>query len=91
MFFRKMKEMQSLINSRTKALKEAEKKIKRLEATHTDLREEIEYEHLENYKHHKALLEIEKEINKQNYNSIDNLKNRIRTILKNELDVGKTY
>lgn len=89
--FRKIKELQSLLNARTKALENAENKIKRLEESQKNLRYEIEEEHLENYKQHKQLLAIEKLLKEQDYNSIVNLKNRIKTILKNELDVGKTY
>ena len=56
------------------------------------LREEIEYEHLENYKNHRKLLDIEKLMKEQDYNSAINLKNKIRTILnRKELDVSKTY
>ena len=79
--FRKTKELQSLVNASRSALKEAEKKIKRLEASQKDLRSEIEDEHLENYKHHRKLLEIEKLLQEQDYNSIENLKNKIITIL----------
>jgi hypothetical protein len=84
--FRKTKELQSLVNASRSALKEAEKKIKRLEASQKDLKSEIEDEHLENYKQHRKLLEIEKLLQEQDYNSIENLKNKIRTILnKKEL------
>lgn len=84
--FRKTKELQSLVNASRKSLKEAESKIERLEMSQKDLRSEIEDEHLENYKHHRKLLEIEKLLQEQDYNSIENLKNKIRTILnKKEL------
>lgn len=47
---------------------------------------EIEDEHLENYKHHRKLLAIEKLLQEQDYNNTENLKNKIRTILnKKEL------
>ena len=51
---------------------------------------EIEYEHLENYNHHQKLLAIDKLLKQQDYNSIENLKNKIRTILNNELSNNKT-
>lgn len=68
--FKKIKELQSLVDESRKALKEAE----------------IEDEHLENYKHHRKLLAIEKLLQEQDYNNTENLKNKIRTILnKKEL------
>lgn len=84
--FRRIKELQSLVEARTKSLKEAENRVKKLEASQKDLRAEIEDEHLENYKNHKKLLAIENLLKEQDYNSIENLKNKIRTILnKKEL------
>lgn len=84
--FKKIKELQSLVDESRKALKEAERKVERLEISQKSLRAEIEDEHLENYKHHRKLLEIEKLLQEQDYNSIENLKNKIRTILnKKEL------
>lgn len=68
--FKKIKELQSLVDESRKALKEAERKD----------------EHLENYKHHRKLLAIEKLLQEQDYNNTENLKNKIRTILnKKEL------
>lgn len=91
MFNRKTKELQSLLEARTEALKRAERKIEKQEETIKDLRYEIQEEHLENYRHHRKLLAVDKAIKEQNFNSIDNLKNKIRTILdKKELDrLGK--
>ena len=86
--FKRNKELQSLVDSRTRALENAENKIGELEQVHKDLRTEIEYEHLENYRNHRKLLEIERLLKQQDYNSIDNLKNKIRTILnKKELSI----
>lgn len=88
--FRRNKELQSLLESRTNALKNAERKIEELEEVHHDLRCEIEYEHLENYNNHKKLLEIERLIRQQDFNSIDNLKNKIKTIL-NKKELSTDY
>ena len=44
------------------------------------------FEFLENDKHHRKLLAIEKLLQEQDYNNTENLKNKIRTILnKKEL------
>ena len=84
--FRRIKELQSLVEARTKSLKEAENRVKKLESGQKDLRAEIEDEHLENYKNHRKLLAIENLLKEQDYNSTENLKNKIRTILnKKEL------
>jgi len=83
--FRRKKELEGLVAARTRALKNAENKISELEQVNKDLRTETMDEHLENYRLHKKLLEIEKLLKKQDYNNIDNLKNQIRTILKKEL------
>lgn len=90
--FRKTKELQSLVDASRKNLKIAENKIKKMEKSQKDLRNEIEEEHLENYRNHRKLLAIRKVLQEQDYNNIDNLKKKIITILdKKELDVGKTY
>ena len=84
--FRKTKELQSLVDASRKNLKIAENKIKKMEESQKDLRNEIEEEHLENYRNHRKLLAIEKVLQEQDYNSIDNLKKEITTILnKKEL------
>ena len=88
--FKRIKELQSLVVARTNALKAAEEKVQQLEEVHKDLRNEIEYEHLENYNNHKKLLEIERLLRQQDYNSIDNLKNQIRTIL-NKKELSTDY
>lgn len=90
--FRKTKELQILVDASRKNLKIAENKIKKMEESQKDLRNEIEEEHLENYRNHRKLLAIRKVLQEQDYNNIDNLKKKIITILdKKELDVGKTY
>lgn len=84
--FRKMKELQSLVDASRKNLKNAENKIERMEENQKNLRAEIEEEHLENYRNHRKLLAIEKLLQEQDYNNTENLKNKIRTILnKKEL------
>ena len=84
--FRKTKELQGLVNASRKNLKIAENKIKKMEESQKELRNEIEEEHLENYRNHRKLLAIRKVLQEQDYNSIDNLKKKITTILdKKEL------
>lgn len=84
--FRKMKELQSLVDASRENLKNAENKIERMEENQKNLRAEIEEEHLENYRNHRKLLAIEKLLQEQDYNNTENLKNKIRTILnKKEL------
>ena len=84
--FRRIKELQSLVDASRKNLETAERKISKLEQSQKDLRAEIEDEHLENYKNHRKLLAIENLLKEQDYNSTENLKNKIRTILnKKEL------
>ena len=83
--FRKIKELQGLVEARTKALKFAEDRVKILKTSNKDLRSEVEEEKIENYNQHQKLLAIEKLLSQQDYGSVDNLKNKIRTILKKEL------
>lgn len=84
--FRKTKELQSLVDASRKSLKDAENKIKKMEESQKDLRNEIEEEHLENYRNHRKMLAIRKVLQEQDYNNIDNLKKKITTILdKKEL------
>ena len=81
-----------IVKAKNNTIIEMQKKIQKQEESLKELREEIEYEHLENYKNHRKLLAIEKLMKEQDYNSAINLKNRIRTILsRKELDVSKTY
>lgn len=81
-----------IVKEKEAKITELENKIKRLEESQKDLRTEIEDGHLENYRNHRKLLAIERLLKEQDYNSINNLKNQIRTILnKKELDVRKTY
>ena len=84
--FRKTKELQSLVNASRNNLEIAENKIKKMKESQEELRNEIEEEHLENYKNHRKLLAIRKVLQEQDYNNIDNLKKKITTILdKKEL------
>lgn len=69
------------IGAKEDEIRELREKINKQEESQKDLREEIENEHLENYKNHRKLLEIEKVLQEQDYNSVKNLKNKIRTIL----------
>lgn len=78
-----------IIIAKEREIKELQNKINRQEQSQKNLRDEIEYEHLENYNNHQKLLAIEKLLKEQNYNSIENLKNRIRTILNKELSNNK--
>lgn len=70
-----------IVSVKEDEIRELQRKIDKQEESQKDLREEIENEHLENYKNHRKLLEIEKVLQEQDYNSVENLKNRIRTIL----------
>lgn len=90
--FRKTKELQSLVDASRNNLEIAENKIKKMKESQEELRNEIEEEHLENYKNHRKLLAIEKVLQEQDYNNIDNLKKKIKTILdKKELvDIPKS-
>ena len=83
---------EKIVKAKEKEITELSEKNAKQEQSLKDLRDEIDNEHLENYKNHRKLLAIEKLLTKQDYNSTDNLKNQIRTILnKKELDVRKTY
>lgn len=70
-----------IVSVKEDEIRELQRKIDKQEESQKDLREEIENEHLENYKNHRKLLEIEKLLQEQDYNSVENLKNKIRTIL----------
>lgn len=70
-----------IVSVKEDEIRELQRKIDKQEESQKDLREEIENEHLENCKNHRKLLEIEKVLQEQDYNSVENLKNRIRTIL----------
>lgn len=70
-----------IVSAKEDEIRELQRKIDKQEESQKDLREEIENEHLENYKNHRKLLEIEKVLQEQDYNSVENLKNKIRTIL----------
>ena len=90
--FRKIKELQSLVDASRKNLKIAEDKIKKMKESQKELRSEIEEEHLENYRNHRKLLAIRKVLQEQDYNNIDNLKKKIITILdiKELVDLPKS-
>lgn len=84
--FKKIKELQSLVDVSRENLKIAEDKIEKMKESQEELRSEIEEEHLENYRNHRKLLAIRKVLQEQDYNNIDNLKKKITTILdKKEL------
>ena len=78
-----------IVIAKEREIEELQNKINRQEQSQKNLRDEIEYEHLENYNNHQKLLAIEKLLKEQDYNSIENLKNRIRTILNKELSNNK--
>lgn len=76
-----------IVKAKEKEITELNNKVNRQEESIKELRTEIEDEHLENYRHHRKLLAIERLLKEQDYNSVENLKNKIRTILnKKELD-----
>ena len=79
-----------IVSAKENEIEELQHKIERQEQSQKNSRNEIEYEHLENYNHHQKLLAIDKLLKQQDYNSIENLKNKIRTILNNELSNNKT-
>lgn len=70
-----------IVKAKEAEIIELKNKTKKQEETIKDLRAEIEDEHLENYRHHKKLLAIERLLQEQDYNNVEDLKNRIRTIL----------
>lgn len=70
-----------IVEAKKKEIKTLRKALKNQKEINADLREENEYEHLENYNQHTKLLAIDKVIKEQDFNNIDNLKNKIRTIL----------
>lgn len=78
-----------IVKTKEREIEELQNKIDRQARSQGDLRREIEDEHLENYNNHQKLLAIEKLLKEQDYNSIENLKNRIRTILNKELSNKK--
>lgn len=80
-----------IVKAKEREIEALGKTLKRQEDVIKDLRTENEEEHLENHNQHKKLLAIDRAIKEQDFNSIDNLKNKIRTILdKKELDrLGK--
>lgn len=94
MFFILKSMHDKMITAKQNEIEELTNKVERLELINQDLKEEIEHEHLENYHNHRKLLDIDKEVKKQNYASAKDLENRIRRILdrkEKELDVCKNY
>ena len=94
MFFILKSMHDKMIKAKQKEIEELTNKVERLELINQDLKEEIEHEHLENYHNHRTLLDIDKEVKKQNYASAKDLENRIRRILdrkEKELDCRQTY
>lgn len=94
MFFILKSMHEKMIKVKQKEIEELTNKVERLELINQDLKEEIEHEHLENYHNHRKLLDIDKEVKKQNYASAKDLENRIRRILdrkEKELDCRQTY
>ena len=79
--FRKTKELQNLVDEGRRDLEIAEDKIKKMKKRQVNLMNEIKEEHLENYINYKKILEIKNVLQEQDYNSVDNLKNKITTIL----------
>lgn len=76
-----------IVKTKEAEITELKNTVNKQEESIKELRTEIEDEHLENYRHHKKLLAIERLLQEQDYNNVENLKNRIRTILnKKELD-----
>lgn len=74
-----------IIGAKEDEIRELQRKIYKQEESQKDLRREIEDEHLENHNNHQKLLAIEKILQQQDYNSVENLKNKIRTVLNREL------
>lgn len=83
MFINK-KEHNKIIKAKEREINELENKIKRQEESMKDLRRQIEDEHLENYRHHKAFLTIKKLVINFDYRQSNSI-NVIRKI-NNELD-----
>lgn len=76
-----------MIKAKENEITELRQRIEKQEKSLKDMRYEIDGEHLENYKNHRKLLAIKNLLKEQDCNSIDNLKNKIKTILnKKELD-----
>ena len=70
-----------IVKTKEAEITELKNTVNKQEESIKELRTEIEDEHLENYRHHKKLLAIERLLQEQDYNNVENLKNRIRTIL----------
>ena len=88
MFLIKRKLHEKIVKAKENEITELRDKIETQKLIISDLKEEIEYEHLENYNNHRKLLTIKDLLKKQDYGSLENFKNRLRTILYNkELDL----
>lgn len=81
MLFRKLKEKQSLINASRKALVEADKKIKKLLNALEVSRHNNTVLLERNKKQAKILKEIKTLTEEQQYGSINNFQNKIKSIL----------
>ncbi len=92
MFFITRTMHNKILKAKEREIEDLKMKIRRQEESIQDLRNEIEDEHIENYRNHRKILAIDNLMKEQDYNSTKNLKNKIKTILyKKELDVGQTY
>ena len=62
-------------------------KIEKLEVEKQGIKQDLEEEHLENYKQHKKLLAIEKLLNLTfgSYKELLKFRNKVQNIIKNEL------
>ena len=90
MFLIKRKMHEKIVKAKENEITVLKNKIETQKLIISDLKEEIEYEHLENYKNHKKLLAIRNLLKKQDYGSFENFKNRLRTIMyKKELDPNR--
>lgn len=90
MFLIKRKMHEKIVKAKENEITVLKNKIETQKLIISDLKEEIEHEHLENYKNHKKLLAIRNLLKKQDYGSFENFKNRLRTIMyKKELDPNR--
>ena len=76
------KEKQDLLNESRKSLRRSEQKVEELTQGNLAVHEENKELRTEIDAIRDCLNKIEKELNKQQYNNIENLKNKIKSILK---------
>jgi len=74
----------SIVKAKEREIEELRKSLKNKEECIKDLRTEVEYKHLENYKHHRTLLAIKRLVINFDYRQSNSI-NVIRKI-NNELD-----